>query len=209
MKKSILFAALAVAASAAFAQEQVYVRDTSGEVVMSGTGLCVRTGYWTPELAAKDAAGCKCDKEVIPAAVCNPVIAVKAAPTVKPVVENITLAADTLFDYNKATLRAEGIAKLDELVAKTGAFKLEVILVIGHTDRIGSDKYNQALSEKRANAVKAHLLTKGIAADRVYTEGQGEKHPVTKDCAGNKKTEKLIACLQPDRRVELEVIGYK
>jgi OOP family OmpA-OmpF porin len=114
-----------------------------------------------------------------------------------------------LFDYNKATLRAEGTATLDDLVAKAAGIKLEVILVVGHTDRIGSDKYNQALSEKRAASVKAYLLSKGIAADRVYTEGRGKKYPVTTSCVGNKKSEKLIACLQPDRRVAVEVIGSK
>lgn len=209
MKIKLFAAALAVVATSVVAQEQVYVRDSQGLVVTSGTGLCVRTGYWTPELAAKDVAGCKCDKEVIPAAVCTPAVSAKAAPTVKPVIENITLAADALFDYNKATLRAEGIATLDDLVAKAASIKLEVILVVGHTDRIGSDKYNLALSEKRAASVKAYLLSKGIAADRVYTEGRGEKYPVTTSCVGNKKSEKLIACLQPDRRVAVEVIGSK
>ncbi|MFZ1900199.1 MAG: OmpA family protein, partial [Azonexus sp.] len=104
----------------------------------------------------------------------------------------------------------EGKAKLDELVAKAGAIKLEVILVVGHTDRIGSDAYNQKLSERRAAAVKTYLVSKGIEANRVYTEGKGEKQPVTGDkCKGNKATKELKACLQPDRRADIEIIGTK
>ena len=90
------------------------------------------------------------------------------------------------------------------------AIKLEVILVVGHTDRIGSDSYNQKLSEKRAAAVKEYLVAKGIEANRVYTEGKGEKQPVTGDkCKGNAPTKALIECLQPDRRADIEIIGTK
>ena len=109
-----------------------------------------------------------------------------------------------------ATLRPAGKAKLDELVSKAQAIKLEVILAVGHTDRIGGDAYNQKLSEKRAAAVKEYLVSKGIEANRVYTEGKGEKQPVTGDkCKGNTKSKALIDCLQPDRRVDIEVIGTK
>jgi OOP family OmpA-OmpF porin len=91
--------------------------------------------------------------------------------------------------------------------------KLEVILAVGHTDRIGSDAYNQKLSEKRAAAVKTYLVGKGVEANRVYTEGKGEKQPVTTDKCNNLeatgKNKKLVECLQPDRRVEIEVIGTK
>jgi OOP family OmpA-OmpF porin len=129
---------------------------------------------------------------------------------VKPSGEKITVAADALFDFNKAVLRPAGKAKLDELVSKAKAIKLEVILAVGHTDRIGGDSYNQKLSEKRAAAVKEYLVAKGIEANRVYTEGKGEKQPVTGDkCKGNAKTKALIDCLQPDRRVDIEVIGTK
>ena len=85
-----------------------------------------------------------------------------------------------------------------------------MILAVGHTDRLGGDAYNQKLSEKRAAAVKEYLVAKGIEANRVYTEGKGEKQPVTGDkCKGNAKTAALISCLQPDRRVDIEVIGTK
>ncbi|MGV0950663.1 MAG: OmpA family protein, partial [Azonexus sp.] len=109
-----------------------------------------------------------------------------------------------------AVLRPEGKAKLDELVSKAGAIKLEVILVVGHTDRIGSAAYNLKLSDRRAAAVKSYLVSKGIEANRVYTEGKGLTQPVTGDkCKGNKATKELKACLQPDRRADIEVIGTK
>ena len=151
---------------------------------------------------------------VLPKEACAPKDAgAAAAPKAagpKPTGEKITVAADALFDFNKAVLRPEGKAKLDELVAKAGQIKLEVILAVGHTDRIGGAAYNQKLSEKRAAAVKEYLVAKGIEANRVYTEGKGETQPVTGDtCKGDKKTKALIDCLQPDRRVDIEVIGTK
>jgi len=194
--------------------DRVYVIDQRGEVVMSGAGLCWRTGFWTPAGAARDPAGCKCDKDLIPKEVCEPMVAKAApaaAPAAKPSGDKITVAADALFDFNKATLRPAGKAKLDEVVAKAGAIKLEVIIAVGHTDRIGSDAYNQKLSERRAAAVKQYLVSKGIDANRVYTEGKGKKNPVTKpdQCPGKAPTKKVIECLQPDRRVDIELIGTK
>ena len=213
-----LLAAATVGFGASLAQAQtsipldrVYVIDQRGEVVMSGASLCWRTGFWTPAAAANDPAGCKCDKDLLPKEVCEPPMA-KAAPAagVKPAADKITVAADALFDFDKATLRPEGKAKLDEVVAKSKAIKLEVIIAVGHTDRFGSDAYNQKLSEKRAAAVKTYLVSKGIEANRVYTEGKGKKNPVTKpdQCPGA-KSKKTIACLQPDRRVDIELIGTK
>ena len=212
-KKSLVLALLAgvgFGATVAQAQERVYVIDQRDVVAKSGTGLCWRTGYWTPAAAANDAAGCACDKDLLPKEKCEPKPKTDGAGGVKPAGEKITLAADALFDFNKATLRAEGQKKLDELVTKAKAIKLEVIIAVGHADRIGSEAYNQKLSEKRAAAVKAYLVSKGIEANRVYTEGKGKKQPVTNatDCKGAKSA-KVIACLQPDRRVDIEVIGTK
>ncbi|MDP3440571.1 MAG: OmpA family protein [Azonexus sp.] len=212
-----LVAGIGFGASIAQAQERVYLIDQRDVVAKSGTGLCWRTGYWTPAAAAADKAGCECDKDLLPKDVCEPKAAVApaaasttAAAGPKPSGEKITVAADALFDFNKAVLRPAGQAKLDELVSKANAIKLEVILAVGHTDRLGGDAYNQKLSEKRAAAVKEYLVAKGIEANRVYTEGKGEKQPVTGDkCKGNAKTKALIDCLQPDRRVDIEVIGTK
>ncbi|NWG30902.1 MAG: OmpA family protein [Rhodocyclaceae bacterium] len=188
-----------------------YVIDQRGNVAKSGTGLCWRTGYWTPAMAIAE-----CDPDLVPKAAAPapaPAPAPAAAPAApKPAAKKVTLAADTLFDFDKATLRPEGKAKLDKLVSDMGAIKLEVIIAVGHADRIGKDAYNQKLSERRAAAVKDYLVSKGIEANRVYAEGKGEKQPVTGDkCKHmgpeNHKNKKLIECLQPDRRVEIEVIG--
>ncbi|MBI4742069.1 MAG: OmpA family protein [Betaproteobacteria bacterium] len=216
-----LIAALGLGATLVQAQtaaDRVYVIDARNEVATSGTGLCWRTGYWTPAAAANDPAGCKCDKDLLPKEKCAPAAAAAGASTgaqpaaagVKPSAEKITLSADALFDFNKAVLRPEGKAKLDELAAKVKGIKLEVIIAVGHADRIGGDAYNQKLSEKRAAAVKEYLVSKGTEANRVYTEGKGSKQPVTKadQCKGPKSA-KVIACLQPDRRVDIEVIGTK
>ena len=217
VKKSLAVALLAgIGLGAAQAQERVYVIDQRDVVAVSGFGLCWRTGYWTPAAAAKDPAGCQCDKDLLPKEVCDPPKPAAPAPAAapKPAGEKITIAADALFDFDKATLRPEGKAKLDELVSKSKAIKLEVILVVGHTDRIGSDAYNQKLSERRSAAVKEYLVAKGIEANRVYTEGKGEKQPVTGDkCkkmgAESGKNKKLVECLQPDRRADIEIIGTK
>ncbi|MDR0996230.1 MAG: OmpA family protein [Zoogloeaceae bacterium] len=211
-KKSLavaLLAGLGFTAGTAMAQERVYVIDGRGEVATSGTGLCWRTGYWTPAAAANDPAGCQCDRDLMPASKCEGV-----QPMVRPTADKITLAADALFDFNKATLRPEGQQKLAELAQQAKNIDLEVILAVGHTDRIGGEAYNQRLSERRAAAVKTYLVSQGIEAGRVYTEGKGETQPVSGDkCmkmgAENGRNKKLVECLQPDRRVDIEVIGTK
>ncbi len=203
-----------------------YAIDARNVVVRSGTGLCVRTGYWTKELAASTLvegsnlpAGCFCDKDLLPKEVCEPpapaITRTQPPPPPKkdapePKTEKVTLAADTLFDFDKATLRPEGRTTLTEFAGKAKALTIEVIIAVGHTDRIGTDKYNQALSERRSAAVKEFLVGQGIDPNRVYTEGKGETQPVS-DCKNlGKETgsnKKLVECLQPDRRVDLEVIG--
>ncbi|MCM8596101.1 outer membrane protein OmpA [Accumulibacter sp.] len=208
-----LFAA-AGAVRAQTAGDRVYVIDQRGEVVLSGTGLCWRTGFWTPAAAAKDPAGCKCDKDLLPKEVCEPPVAQATPPVAKPSGDKITIAADALFDFDKATLRPEGKKRLDEVAAKSKEIKLEVIIAVGHTDRIGSDAYNLKLSDRRAASVKQYLVSKGIDANRIYTEGKGERNPVTGDKCKNMgpetgKNKKLVECLQPDRRVDIELIGTK
>ena len=222
MKKTAkhnLMAALAVTLGccASFAQAQasenftsVYVIDQRGEVVLNNYGQCWRTGYWTPAAAAQDKNGCKCDKDLIPREVCEPAPAQPVPQQPAAFGEKVTIAADALFDFNKSVLRPEGKAKLDEVVAKAGELELEVVIAVGHTDRIGGAAYNQRLSEKRAASVKDYLVSKGIPANRVYTEGKGKTQPKTKpnECRGP-KSKKVIACLQPDRRVDIELIGRR
>ena len=114
---------------------------------------------------------------------------------------NVTYAADTFFDFDKSVLKADGKAKLDDLVGKVKGINLEVIIAVGHTDSVGSDVYNQKLSVKRAESVKAYLVSKGIEKNRIYTEGKGEKQPV----ADNKTNEGR----GKNRRVEIEVVGTR
>ena len=113
----------------------------------------------------------------------------------------MTYAADAFFDFDKSVLKPEGQAKLDDLVGKVKDINLEVIIAVGHTDSVGADAYNQKLSVRRAEAVKAYLVSKGIEKNRVYTEGKGEKQPV----ADNKTAEGRAK----NRRVEIEVVGTR
>lgn len=133
-----------------------------------------------------------------------------AAPDTSP--DKITFSADALFDFDSAKLKPEGKQSLDNLMAKLGKVKYDVIVAVGYTDRIGSEDYNKRLSVRRANSVKSYLVAnKGVDASNVFVDGKGEANPVTgTTCIGKgMSTKKLIACLQPDRRVEIEIAGVK
>jgi OOP family OmpA-OmpF porin len=130
-----------------------------------------------------------------------PVAAPTPAPKPKPVAEKVTYAADVFFDFDKAVIKPDGKSKLDDLSSKMRGINLEVVIAIGHADSIGSDAYNQKLSVRRAEAVKAYLVSKGTEANRIYTEGKGEKQPV----ASNKTAEGRAK----NRRSEIEVIGTR
>jgi OmpA-OmpF porin, OOP family len=119
----------------------------------------------------------------------------------KPVAEKVTFAADVLFDFDKAVIKSEGTSKLDDLSSKMRGINLEVVIAIGHADSIGSDAYNQRLSMRRAESVKAYLVSKGVESNRVYTEGKGETQPV----ADNKTRDGRAR----NRRTEIEVIGTR
>jgi OOP family OmpA-OmpF porin len=119
----------------------------------------------------------------------------------KPVAEKVTFAADVLFDFDKAVIKPEGKSKLDDISNKAKGVNLEVVIAIGHADSIGSDAYNQRLSVRRAESVKAYLVSKGIEGNRVYTEGKGEKQPVAENKTADGRAK--------NRRVEIEVIGTR
>lgn len=124
----------------------------------------------------------------------------------------VTFSADSLFDFDKATVKPAGMQALDKFAVDLRGTTFEVISVVGHTDRIGSSAYNMSLSSRRAEAVKSYLVQPaGIPAGKIAARGVGESEPVTKpgDCKGQKATRQLIACLQPDRRVDVEVSGTK
>ncbi len=127
-------------------------------------------------------------------------------PVILPV--TITLEAEALFDFDRSKVRSPDQARLDKLVTGLEGVDFERILVVGHADRIGTEAYNERLSLRRANAVRDYLVKQGIQADRIVTEGRGEFEPSTDPmvCQGLRK-QKLIDCLQPDRRVEVTVTG--
>ncbi len=178
------------------AQEINNWRNSNGDVWKNSAGECWRNASWTPATAAP---GCDGAITAAPkAAAAAPAPAAAAQPAAA---SKVTYAADAFFDFDKSVLKAEGKAKLDDLVAKIKAINLEVIIAVGHTDSVGTDAYNQKLSVRRADAVKAYLVTKGIEKNRVYTEGKGETQPV----ADNKTTEGR----SKNRRVEIEVVGTR
>lgn len=214
-KLSILIATAALA-TAAGAQSIDNWRAADGTVWKNGTNeLCWRDASWTPATAAATCDGAIVAPKAAPAPVAAPAPAPAPAPVVAapapkpapaPVVApaapaKVTYAADAFFDFDKAVLKPEGKAKLDDLVGKVKDINLEVIIAVGHTDATGPDGYNQKLSVKRSEAVKAYLVSKGIDKNRVYTEGKGEAQPVAdnKTRAGRAK----------NRRVEVEVVGTR
>lgn len=200
-------------ASAHEVANQGYLIDTRGNVVKNNYNECWRTGYWTPAMATAE-----CDPSLVKKA--EPKIAEAKAPAAAPVpvagpekaaFAPITLQAETLFDFDKSVIRADGKKKLDdEVVSKMKEYpQVEVLLVTGHTDRIGSDAYNQKLSQRRADALKAYLVAQGVEDKRIETAAKGESEPVV-SCDNVKgkvsgKNKKLVECLQPNRRVVVEV----
>lgn len=188
--KRFLFALLLTVTTAAFAQQgsQGYLTDTNGQIVRSGTGLCWHNGYWTPANAVEG---------------CDPV-AKKGVVSAK-----ISIQAETLFDFNKATIKPEGLAMLNDLLADIRKYNIDMIVAVGYTDRIGTDAYNKKLSQRRAQAVQEYLVDHGIPTPNVYAEGRGKANPVTGDTCKGQVGKKLISCLAPDRRVVLEIIGSK
>lgn len=223
------FAALAVAAAfmpAAMAQDaknQGYLLDTGGNVVTAvGAGVCVRTSDWTPARAAAAAACKQCTPDLCPKP--KPVAKPAAKPGAKPVAKpaakpkpafvNVELKIELQgIAFNKAELTDANKKELDAFLGKQvkSLTSIGAVIITGHTDRIGSSKYNKKLSEKRALGAKDYVVSKGIDQKLIFWEGKGEKQPipVTKFCENKMKRKQLIECLSPNRRVTVEVVGRK
>lgn len=194
---------------------------SAGVVATTPFGLCVHAGSdWTPDKAAAP-----CDA-VPRASMAPPPVAAAPAPAPEPqplaaaptpapiVIEKVSLSTDVLFGFNKSELTPAGQEKLDDLARSAQGANVEKVNLIGYADRIGSEEYNKELSEKRAQAVADYLASKGVDASRLQVEGRGESNPVTGDqCQKmgkeSNKNQKLIACLQPDRRVDAELLGSR
>lgn len=207
-KVAVLFATVAVV-SAASAQTIDNWRATDGTAWKNGTNeLCWRSASWTPATAAQG-----CDGAIVPrpapapTPAPAPAAAAPRAPAPAPApapaaqAAKVTFSADAFFDFDRATLRPEGRARLDELAQQVANIQLEVIIAVGHTDSTGPADYNQRLSERRAAAVKAYLVTRGIDANRVFTEGKGENQPVANNATREGRAQ--------NRRVEIEVVGTR
>jgi len=201
----------------AMAQSTGYAQSSSG-VVKNPFGLCWRTGYWTPAMATTE-----CDPDLVPKPAAPAPVASPPAPRAKPAPvrkpapaaaapkrcnTTVTFGADEAFEFNKAALKPAAMVKLDkDVVGKLAqCAKVELILVSGYTDRLGSQQYNQKLSEKRADAVKAYLVKKGVDAAKIDTMGMGKTLQI-KACPDGKDRKALISCLAPNRRAVVEIKG--
>ena len=231
MKRTLLAVALAALGTAALA-ESGYVTQSSGAgPITTPFGLCVHSGTWTPDQAA---APCDAVPRAAAAPAPAPIARAEPAPAPEPVrapepaqpdtlaqaesprgpvLEKVSLSTDVLFEFGKADLKDAGKQKLDELAGRIQDANLEAVVATGHADRIGKEDANQKLSEARATAVKEYLSGK-VATQNIEVAGKGEAEPVTGaacDRMGPEqgKNRKLVECLQPDRRVEIEVFGTR
>lgn len=185
-KIALGLAIAAITASGAASATDNWVSAYGESWKNSTNELCWRDAFWTP---ATGTPGC----DGVPTAA--------AAPVVAPTASKVVLNADTFFDFDKSTIKPEGRQILDQVASQAQSINLETVIGTGHTDSIGSEAYNQKLSERRANSVKTYLVSKGIPADRIYAEGKGELSPV----ASNKTREGRAQ----NRRVEIEIVGTR
>ena len=195
----------ALATSMAYAQTPYpNLEDGQGRAVLDGSGNCVETsGRHLPECGPVQ-------KPAAPAAPAQPAEPARPAPTPAPeparpapssVRQSVVIQADALFDFDKSVVRPDGKRAIDEALSKLNGVDIEMVIATGHTDSIGTAAYNQRLSERRANAVKEYLVSKGIPASKVTTIGKGESQPVA--------TNKTAEGRQKNRRVDIEFKGVR
>jgi OmpA-OmpF porin, OOP family len=184
--KLVFAGVISIAATATSASNVDNWVNSTGTAWKNGDGaLCWRDNSWTPATAAK---GCDGALTAAPAAAASGVSQSK-----------ITLQADTLYDFNKSDLKPEGKATLDKIARDLGKIKLEVIIAVGNTDSVGSDAYNMALGQRRAQSVKAYLVSKGVDGSRIYTESKGKSNPVASNATEEGRAK--------NRRTDIEVVG--
>jgi OOP family OmpA-OmpF porin len=200
--------AMALAAGSAYANVGPNLEDASGKAVKDASGACVVTsGRNLPECspareAPKPAAPAPAAQPSAPAAPSAPATPAPAAkPAPASVRQAVVIQADALFDFDKSVLRPDGRKNIDDAVAKLKGVDLELVIATGHTDNVGTDAYNQRLSERRAAAVKEYLVSKGIPASKITTIGKGESQPVA--------TNKTAEGRQKNRRVDIEFKGVR
>jgi len=180
----LLASVITVSASAAMASDNWQNGDGALNWKNGDGTLCWRDNNWTPATAAKG-----CDGALV-----------AAAPAAAGVSQSkITLQADTLYDFNKSDLKPEGKATLDKIAADLSKIKLEVIIAVGNTDSVGTDAYNMALGQRRAQSVKTYLTSKGVDGSRIYTESKGKSNPVASNATAEGRAK--------NRRTDIEVVG--
>lgn len=221
LKKLAFGLVIGTAATAASAQTNIqakpnssaYLQDSRGVIIRSQQGLCWRTNYWTPADAVPG-----CDGELVPPivkptapAIVPPAVTAPTTPAApvapKRCDSTFTFGSDQAFAYNKAVLSDTAEKRIDQevLPALASCSKVDAVLITGHTDQLGSQQYNQRLSERRAQAVAAYLKSKGVTAS-IETLGAGKNQPI-QSCSGKLPRAKLIDCLSPNRRVVIEIRG--
>jgi len=198
---TITFLTLVNIASAEQNSSDGYLFSSDNYPVMDNYNNCWKTSSWTPDMAIVE-----CDPGLVKAVAVEP----PKAP-MKPAVIVLSLESGTLFEFGKSTISAKGRQQLDnQVIEKMNEYpQIKMVTITGHTDLIGSEAYNQKLSQQRADAVNDYLVGQGIASSRTQTEGRGESDPVV-SCTGitgkiNSKNAKLIECLKPNRRVVIEI----
>src|SRR5687768_9249478 len=212
----------AVGSAATAERKDGYLTDAQGGIVRAiGAGVCVRTSQWTPALAVAE-----CDPDLVPKPAVKPPPAkpeakpeakpkpkVEAKPKpAKPEMLNVERKIELQgMPFDKAEMTPDNVKELDQFMADLKPVTLGAIIVTGHTDRIGSLKYNQRLSERRAVVVKDYITSKGIDPKLIFWEGKAFKQPipVTKFCSNKMKRKQLIECLAPNRRVTVEAVGVQ
>lgn len=190
-----------------------YLTTGDGRPVTDASGECWHTGEWTHGMYYR-----RCDAAPLKAVHAAPLPVRAQAPSrpqapvehakIRPTPVLFKAAIDTLFDFDRATLKPQGRALLDKFADRIGRADFQTIDIVGHTDRIGSASYNQRLSERRAQAVRDYLAARGLDSQKLLAEGVGSSEPVTAagQCSGL-HWNRLIECLQPDRYAELKVAG--